>query len=401
MSNNKKLCAKPVSHPRSLSLWGQSPKGQACEVSEDWARSYHPVLQFIAKLTLVFFIFQDQAASASVILSELSTGSAISAHGTTKGTPGEILASLALPEELGIIREVYVAEVGSKKYEVGKNNHQNHTSYLIPPTSTNKLIVHIQDAHAQTDAQRKIESILKHLHDQYGIKTFFLEGAPEGRLSNELLRFTKDDKVNQEIAEKLLEKALVTGPGLFLLKESRGEPPKASLASGGVTSPLRAFGLEDKRLYFEHLKSFEDVYRQKDKADAFLHSLKLQLEGRNSKLNNLALKKFLKRWFFFQEDKRSLITHLKTLDFFAWEHLKLDFYDAKNQLDYPMLVRMFKLKDLEKERIADSVERIEKDKEKLHKWLISHQLNSYLNLFDLFLSAKRSTLNPRHFLERF
>jgi len=277
---------------------------------------------------------------------------------------------IEIPESLGVMKEKYLA-----------NN-------------SSPLILHIEDAHAQTDAQQNIEKLLNHLEQQNGFKTLFLEGGVKGKISKNLLRFFENDKINQEVAHKLLEKAVVTGPGIFLLKHH--SDPK-----------VKAYGVEEKDLYEKHLLSFRKVYKRKPESDKFLIEYKSKLEAQNSKLNNLELKKFLKDWFLFREDKTDLLNHLSVLDGFSEKYLSLNLHDARNQLEFPMLIRFFKLKDLEKtvSREAYLVSR-KKEEQKLIKWIKNNHQELFLKDFEFILNsnhdASRFTkYEIRSLLERF
>src|SRR3990167_5663331 len=70
-------------------------------------------------------------------------------------------------------------------------------------------IIHIQDAHGQIVAQKNIEKILTVLRDQYGFKTVFLEGGLKGEVNPGLLRFFKDRKLNEKLAQYFLEKGAI------------------------------------------------------------------------------------------------------------------------------------------------------------------------------------------------
>ena len=90
------------------------------------------------------------------------------------------------------------------------------------------LLIHIEDAHGEPEAQKNTQAILEHLKKEYGIQTFFLEGA-WSKLEPRLLKFSEDKKVNQEILEDLTEKGIVGGPENFLYEnfQAGGWRPEA------------------------------------------------------------------------------------------------------------------------------------------------------------------------------
>ena len=70
------------------------------------------------------------------------------------------------------------------------------TERNIAPNARGTLI-HIQDAHAVYDAQKKIQQVISELHSQLKIKTIFLEGG-SGRLDPELRHlFPKGKKLTE------------------------------------------------------------------------------------------------------------------------------------------------------------------------------------------------------------
>ncbi|PIQ86579.1 MAG: hypothetical protein COV74_04165 [Candidatus Omnitrophica bacterium CG11_big_fil_rev_8_21_14_0_20_45_26] len=280
--------------------------------------------------------------------------------------------TIQIPSELGMIKEIHFSN------------------------SNKPLIIHIEDAHSQSDAQKKMELLLEHLKNTYDIRTLFLEGAFHGKVSPEWLQFFQDKALNQAVVNELFEKGEVTGPARFLLNQA---------------SDVKAFGVEEKTLYQEDLETFRQVYASRDSSRIFLKNFRLQLDKLMSNQFNPELHRFMKAWGWFRDDRAELMRHLNFLEDAARRYLKVDLTDGRYQLQFPQLVRFFKLKALEKERSAYSVERLEKEREKLFNWIQENQLNLFLEGFKTFLnfstssksflSAKRHPLSARSFLEQF
>lgn len=276
---------------------------------------------------------------------------------------------IQIPEELGKINKIY-------------------------QSSGQSFLVQIEDAHGEPDAQKNIEKILTYLKETYGVQTIFLEGGFQGPISPDFLRFFQDESINQKIGEALIEKGEVSGGGKFLLNQNKN---------------VKIFGVENPKLYRNHLFAFRHAYKNKPAADRWLHDYKLNLEQTASKELNPELRKFVKEWMLFQDEKNDLLNHLSVLGQFSNKILKINLHDAKNQLEHPMLVRFFKLKDLE--RTVNSVQRtdyselVKKEKIKLIEWLKSNQLNSRFekNFHEIlsFNSVRGTLFTVRSFLEEF
>lgn len=278
-------------------------------------------------------------------------------------------AAFALPEELGIVEEFYQ----------GKNK---------------QTVLFIQDAHAQLDAQMSLQDILNFASQQYGFNLLFLEGGLQGRVSTDLLRFYQNDAVNEDIAEILLKDSRITGPGLFLLKHA---------------GKMRVYGVESEKKYFENIQSFREVYSSQERADLFLKQIKQRLTTAASNTFNPDLLDFSKQWLFYQDSHQDLLIHLAVLKRAAEEHLKLSFDDGRRQLEYPHLLRVFKLQSLEKEiRLSSFSNQTQEEKDKLIEWvqsvLFRQSLADFLKLValaDKGAAGRDLPKNARRVLESF
>ena len=106
------------------------------------------------------------------------------------------------------------------------------------------ILLHIQTAHGNDEAQQKIKKLLDYLHRTYAFKLFFVEGAAEP-VNAEFLRLFPDRQRNIELAEELSKKGELTGTEAYLV-----DGP----------SDVTAIGIEDTELYRENYKAFRGVY---------------------------------------------------------------------------------------------------------------------------------------------
>ena len=218
-----------------------------------------------------------------------------------------------------------------------------------------RAVVYVQDAHAQLHAQKNIYQILDHLKKEYGVDTVFMEGAPAGKISPDLLQFFKDPQLNQKVAEHLLEDGAIGGPELYLLN-SKGA--------------VQAFGTETLKLYHENLDIFRQVYQSRFASEKFLEEIKIRIVSIGTKIFNPALNDFLKNWLVFQDEKESVLGHLNILHDVALTQLKIDLNDPVHQFEYPQLARFFALKELQvKIKKSQNPEQEKGEIEKLKKWI--------------------------------
>lgn len=193
------------------------------------------------------------------------------------------------------------------------------------------LIVHIQTAHGNYEAQKKIQAILHYLKDKYGIKLLLLEGTAF-KLHPELLKlFPKRMDLTMKALDELAKRALVKGPELFL-----AEAPDAE-----------AYGIEDIDAYVRNGKDFRAVLSKQQETEAFLGKIHLQLERLMGTYLSKELRSFLKRQEDYETKRIPLPEWISYLEKQAQAHLNLDLSDPAWQIDWPMFYRIIKLKEIE------------------------------------------------------
>ncbi|MGB3113263.1 MAG: hypothetical protein WBC00_01410, partial [Candidatus Omnitrophota bacterium] len=129
-----------------------------------------------------------------------------------------------------------------------------------------KVVIHIQDAHCNHFAQKKIADIIDYLNREYGIKTVNLEGGVE---EYDLSVFTSitGKAIRQEVANHFLKKGEINGAEFFAVNN----PDKVQL-----------WGVEDKDLYLANLKVYRDSLAHKEEVDEYM-------KGITHVINNLKL----------------------------------------------------------------------------------------------------------------
>ena len=212
---------------------------------------------------------------------------------------------LALPSELGTVEDAH--------------------------SGAGATIVHLQTAHGNYEAQKKIESILHYLKSRYGFNLLLLEGT-SFKLRPELLQFFPGDKdMTQKVAERLAKKALLKGHELFLLKDP--ETP--------------AYGIENLEAYVSNGESFKAVLTEQEETRGFLQDMDQQIERLTAPYLNKDLKSFLRRLEDYEAKRVSFLDWLIFLGGEAKKFLEIDLTNPMHQMDWPMLLRIFTLQELE------------------------------------------------------
>ncbi len=198
-------------------------------------------------------------------------------------------------------------------------------------TGAGPTLIHIQTAHGNYEAQQKIQGILKHLKNHYGIKLLFLEGSAF-KLKSEFLRFYPSEMATtMKVLDQLTQKAIVKGAELFLAENEKTE----------------AYGIEDLEAYVSNGNTFKDVLVQKEKTDGFIQEMDFQIERLTAPYLNKDLRHFLKRLEGFENGQIDLTKQLDVLKGEAQKHLEMDLEQPIHQVEWPMLVRIFKLQEFE------------------------------------------------------
>ena len=275
--------------------------------------------------------------------------------------------------------------------ELGKISFSDQNALSVAPNHQNqKLIVHIRDAHGSYEAQSNIEKILTVLTQEFSIGQLFLEGAPaNSKILPQLLHLFQDPELNLKIADEMMRVGELTGPEMFLIKNS-------------VKNVISAHGVEDGKLYSENLRSYRQVMLRQDKTKKFIQKLNAQIEMIASKRFDKQLRDFVKTWSAWRNEQIDLVAYLMTLRKTVQRVTELDLGHAKNQETHPMLVRFFKAKEFELTiQIKFAIEEQAKFKQFISGKSMDSAIRTILSEWnpDSGLAGWNSKLLPRHVLE--
>jgi 2-phospho-L-lactate transferase/gluconeogenesis factor (CofD/UPF0052 family) len=137
-----------------------------------------------------------------------------------------------------------------------------------------KLIVHIQDAHCNFEAQSNIVNILENLYKNYNVSFISVEGA-DGIIDTTWFKSFPDEEIRKEVATYFMKKGEITGPEFLAITSDY---------------PIKLFGAETRSYYIQNLNAFTSSYPQKEEVENYLNSIKAVIE----KLKNYIYSKDLK-----------------------------------------------------------------------------------------------------------
>lgn len=196
---------------------------------------------------------------------------------------------------------------------------------------TGPILIHLQTAHGHEDIQKKITAILQDLKERYGFHQIFIEGSAFP-LHRELLQFfTGQEEMRQKILAQLLRAGLLKAPELFL-----------SEADG-----VEVQGIENLNDYAANAKALRAVLSRRKAAENFIRGADRKTTEQTNRRLNKDLRNFLKEAARYEGKSPNLLDHLLFLKDRAQKVLALDLSDPRHQIEWPNLLRFFKLREFE------------------------------------------------------
>ncbi|NQS88864.1 hypothetical protein HQ584_03640, partial [Patescibacteria group bacterium] len=160
------------------------------------------------------------------------------------------------------------------------------------------MIIHIQDAHLNYEAQKNLAHILEELIDKYDLKLILVEGGKGDVGLSHFRKYPKDRR--DRIAEKYLRKGLISGEEYLDIISDY---------------PLKIYGIENEKLYQENVKLFFEIENFRKEAEAYLNQIKVKINLLKQRLFNKEELTFDKEKELFSKngDFQKYISYLKKI----------------------------------------------------------------------------------------
>jgi len=276
----------------------------------NWINHMYLYRKIIALTVVVCFTITTVAWSAPSLPQVLSS---------INEKQNSIVSGIQIPEELGSVKQSFQ---GSGK----------------------ELVIQIQNAHANYEAQTNIKRILKFLAKNHKVSFVGLEGATEP-LNLESYDFFPYPDINLKIADYLAQKGEFTGAELLALE----------VYEGLENIDLSFVGVEEEEIYKKDLYLFKKGLKAQPEVNAFFNQYHKDLNVVKSREYHPELLKFDRNVQSFHQKHTPLLTYLATLERKAKDVLDIEITHPLNQRKFPYLCRMLRVRNTEKEMEWQSI----------------------------------------------
>ncbi|MDD5422693.1 MAG: hypothetical protein PHT32_04650 [Candidatus Omnitrophica bacterium] len=141
--------------------------------------------------------------------------------------------------------------------------------------NANKLIVQIQDAHCNYEAQSNIVNMLEGMIKSYNLNFIAVEGA-DGLIDTSWFKAFPDEDIRKEVAIYFMKKGEITGPEYLSIT---------------TNYPVKLFGAETRSYYIQNLNAFTTSFPFKDETEKYY----LRVKGALNRLKNFIYSEDLKK----------------------------------------------------------------------------------------------------------
>lgn len=194
------------------------------------------------------------------------------------------------------------------------------------------MIVHIQDAHANYEAQLNIKQILSHLSKNYNINLIQLEGA-SSKLDPSVFETAYIKEANLKLADYLMREGRLSGAEAFAIESKES---------------VELHGVENRMLYMENLRTFRLVYSHQEEINEYFKAMRVLAKDLRTKLLNEELLDLTRNMEAYAQERIDLLDYLLYLDKLASRHRLASLRSLAEIARFPNLVRILRMNDLEK-----------------------------------------------------
>ncbi|MEI8176509.1 MAG: hypothetical protein WCG78_06540, partial [Candidatus Omnitrophota bacterium] len=153
-----------------------------------------------------------------------------------------------------------------------------------------KLVINIQDAHCNYEAQTNISRILDGLIKNYGLKLVALEGST-GAIDPTLFTTFPDEKIRREVADHFLKEGKICGAEYLAITSPR---------------PPQLYGVETKEYYLQNLAAFTSTLKDRKELQAVCLSLNNALAALKPRIYSKELRELDEKYAEFKSKKNNL-----------------------------------------------------------------------------------------------
>ncbi|MBP9866167.1 MAG: hypothetical protein KBC91_07180, partial [Candidatus Omnitrophica bacterium] len=237
---------------------------------------------------------------------------------------------IAVPNDLDALQQLATHGVSSQ-FLIPENLGQVKRSFQ---GKRQKTIIHIQDAHANEEAQYNIARMIEYFAAEHGLQWVGVEGA-QGELYTQLLSFFPDQEVRRSVSDYYLKQARMGGAEYAAI----------------VTRPdLKLFGVEKDSLYEKNRKAYLAAIGAQSQDEEVLAALGERLKGLSRFVFSDEMRALIKQRTQFSEGGADLSGYVGLLVRMAKEQ-KMSLYE------YPHMHSLLSLIDLESEIDFDAADK--------------------------------------------
>jgi hypothetical protein len=218
-------------------------------------------------------------------------------------------------------------------YNIAIASESGKIDEVFQGKSDSPLIVHVQDAHANYQAQVNIKKIIHELVEKYGFSLVQLEGAVS-KLDPDALKPSYLQEANVKLADFLMREGRITGADAYAVEAGKS---------------VELYGIEDQLLYLENIRMFKQIYSHQDEINAYFNSVHDAFDNIGRKLFTPGQLDFTRKTEEFFQDKIDLLDYLLYLNGVAEKTGPTHLKDLKEMVHYPNLVRIMRLHAIEKQ----------------------------------------------------
>lgn len=188
-----------------------------------------------------------------------------------------------------------------------------------------KLIIAIQDAHCNFEAQTNISRILDSLVKNNGLSFVFLEGS-SGVIDPLLFTTFPDEEIRKEVATYFMKKGKINGAEFLAITSD---------------TPPQLYGVETKEYYLANLNAFTKTLEGRKKVKPACLSVKNALQRLKGYIYSRSLKQLDFKSLSYKDDKIDFVEYCKFLKSFSNK------IGVRFTSNYPNLLLLYSAIDLE------------------------------------------------------